>query len=120
MTQSLIKYLVSVLTSIMLMFFIASGQAMATSAIAKNKTITAITSYGHFAVISFDPPEVSEACPSEGSDHRVVIEFSDQNNPMFSMLLSAYIAKHSTVGFGVSDCRVGNGHNLPLIYRVDI
>ncbi|WP_444920832.1 hypothetical protein ACJJID_19170 [Microbulbifer sp. CnH-101-G] len=107
-----------------------SSTSFASSTVEPNKTIEGITTYKYYAVIRFSPDasgdELGEGC-SSGSSNHVVIEFDHNDGTdnhdtkeQFSSLLSAYFAKSNTVGFGVKDCRAGNGNNYPLIYRVDI
>jgi len=119
----------AILTTFVILDLLFSHQAMASSQITANKTITGIATYKYYSVVTFTPAasggELGEGCA--GAGNMVVLEFvrsSPENvegtQEQFSSLLSAYISKSDKVGFGVSGCRQGNGNNLPLIYRVDM
>lgn len=118
----------ALISLVWLVSFFSVGYA--SSLIPANRTITNLVTYKHYAVVFFSPAasgsELGENC-AQGSENRVVLNFeiSDGSSPIdtrqqYASLLAAYIAGRNSVGFAVSGCRVGNGNNYPLIYRLQI
>lgn len=93
----------------------------ATASVPGNRSITSITTYPGYAVISYTPSFSNSLCSSSYTSNTVVLDWTTDSD--FKALLPAILAAKfldKPVGFGISSvCHPAFG-GVPRVYRIDL